>query len=125
MKDLPRHDSVLYSKLRLEWEQMQTNQVLGIVSCSVGSLAGLAVLASADNNQTSSLNGNDSNVDSRIVFGSLLLLGGLGGGFALLNQRRDVLDFINLFNEQSEGEKLRFTLTSAVGPGVGLRYRLD
>ncbi len=124
MKDLPRHDSVLYSKLRLEWEQMQTNQVLGIVSCTAGSLVGLAVMNSASDNQTSSSNRNASNVDGRIVFGSLLLLGGLGGGFALLNLRRDVLNFVNLFNDQSEGQKLRFTLTPAAGPGVGLQYRL-
>lgn len=32
---------------------------------------------------------------------------------------------INAFNNNSEGPKLRFTMSTAVGPGVGLQYRLD
>lgn len=134
MRELPTYDESLYRQLKPRWEQMQSRQVLGITLVAVGTTVGSIFMLSSPEEERRVGSGQFSasykvtDTDkyiSNVLTGSIIMAVLGGTGALLFNRRPQVLGFINAFNNNSQGPKLRFTMSTAAGPGVGLQYRLD
>ena len=134
MRELPAYDQSLYRQLKPRWEQMQSRQVLGITLVTVGTtVGGIFMLSSPEEERrvgsgqfSSSYSAFDTDkYMSNVLTGSIIMVVLGGAGALLFNRQPQLLGFINAFNNNSEGPKLRFTMSTAVGPGVGMQYRLD
>ncbi len=134
MRELPAYDPSLYRQLQPQWEQMQTRQTLGVVVLSAGLTVGGIVMASRPQEDyqvgfgsfTSTASRTDYDKAIRNIYAGATIMAVLGvAGALIVNRRPQVLGFINAFNHNSTGPKLRFSMSTAVGPGVGLHYRLD
>jgi len=134
MRELPAYDQPLYQQLKPRWDEMRSNQALGITFITVGTAVGSIFMLSFPKKEKQigygTYSSSRTTLDGGKYIGNVLkgglIMAVLGGcGSLMLNGRSQVLGFINAFNNNSEGPKLRFATSTAVGPGIGLQYRLD
>lgn len=134
MESLQMEGSPMYQKMAPRYADLQNRRSTAIVVAAGGSLVGIALCMNwfvrVSNDDTGS-NVRPSSIGNFSQPSPRTSIGGFAAGLGLLtgslivarltyNGERENLGFINAFNSQTEGLKLR--LTSGMQPGLGGAY---
>ena len=111
MRELPAYDQPLYQQLKPRWDEMRSNQALGITLVTVGTTVGGLFLFSSPEEErrvgsgqfSTSYNAFDKDkYMSNVLTGSIIMVVLGGTGALLFNRQPQILGFINAFNNNSD-----------------------